>query len=111
MINEDLSDYEHYALLDPNVDFAINLVKLSEKTGHTMYMEKAFEIGKGLIEYFKGSGGYYWRIDTMNGRFLHTTIETKYLGLLLKLFLVLMEANNKQMIFENYLLRNLARDR
>ncbi|MDY7035036.1 MAG: hypothetical protein SV375_02565 [Thermodesulfobacteriota bacterium] len=111
VINEGLSDDEHYALLDPNVDFAINLVKLSEKTGHTRYMEKAFEIGKGLIEYFKDSAGYHWRIDTINGRFLHTTIETKYLGLLLKLFLVLMEANNKQMIFENYLLRNLARDR
>ena len=111
VINENLSGDEHYALLDPNVDFAINLVKLSEKTGHTVYMEKAFEIGKGLIEYFKGPAGYYWRIDTMDGRFLQATIETKYLGLLLKLFLVLIEANNKQTIFENHLLRNLARDR
>lgn len=111
VINEVIEETESYSLLDSNVDLAINLVKLSEKAGRSAYLEKAFDIAMGVIKYFKAPHGYYWKIDTVNGNPLETKIETKYLGLLLKLFLVLMEAAHNKSVFRNKLLRNLARDR
>lgn len=111
VIHETNHEDDHYALLDPNVDFAINLFKLSEKTGDAGYLEKALEILSALIEHFKAPAGYYWGINTENGTPLQGHIETKYLGLLLKLFLVAMESWNDRRIFENPLIRNLARDR
>ena len=111
VIHETVHPNETYGLLDPNVDFTINLFKLSEKTGDTDYLERALEIVSAVIEHFKAPAGYYWKIHTEIGTPLQTRIETKYLGLLLKLFLVAMECIHKRRIFENRLTRNLAKDR
>jgi len=111
VIYETISGNEHYSLLDPNVDFAVNLLKLFDKTGNDNYREKAFNIAGGIIEYFKAPKGYYWKVDTCNGNPLQRDIETKYLGLLLKLFLVLSEVHKGRSIFDDPIVRNLSRDR
>lgn len=111
VIRETVREDEPYGLLDPNVDFAVNLFKLTEKTGDTGYLEKALEIVSAVMMHFKAPAGYYWKIHTENGTPLQRHIETKYLGLLLKLFLVAMECMDNREIFKNPLIRNLAKDR
>jgi hypothetical protein len=111
IVGESLEDDRPVALLDSNVDFAIDLVKLSEKTHRVAYRDRAAEIAEGIIGHFKADYGFYWEIDGLTGRPSNGLIETKYLGLLLKLFLVLIETEDGRTIFENAKLHNLARDR
>ena len=111
VINESIDENRHYSLLDPNVDFAIDLIKLTEKTGDGHYRKEAFRIAGGILEYFKAPRGYYWKIDTITGNPLQSDIETKYLGLLIKLFIVLSKCHDGRSIFGDAIIRNLSRDR
>ena len=111
VINETIHENDHFAVLDSNVDFAINLFKLYEKTSMSLYFDKAELIINSVLKYFKAPKGYYWKLDTMKGVPLTRTIETKYLGLVLKLLLVFREVSKGKSIFQDPLLRNLARDR
>ncbi len=111
LINDTVYDDEWYSVLDSNVDFCINLLKLYEKTEQEYYHDKAEMIVEGIVKYFKARYGYYWKIDTKQLKPLTSKIETKYLGLLIKLFVVYVEFKRGKSLFKDSILRNLARDR
>jgi len=100
-----------YALLDPQVDFAIDLIKLHELTDDEKYLNAARGIFAGIIKNFKLDHGYAWKVDLRSGKVLEANIETKFLGLLLKGFLVYSETESGKKIFKDALLGNIARDR
>lgn len=101
------------ASLDPHVDFSINLLKLYELTGKTIYRNTAMSLLENIVKHFKLEFGYAQTINIASGE-RNPILETKFLGLFIKGLLTAYSVIEKnQQIFKesNYLLRNLARDR
>jgi len=99
-----------FSRLDPQTDFAVVLLKLSEITGKKKYHTSAVKTLNGILKYHKLDVGYvdYVNIETKEKR--DFIIQTKFLSLLLKLFLLTYEISKKK-IYENDLLKSLIRDR
>ena len=98
-------------VLDPQVDFNVDLLKLYEVTNEREYLDKSILGFQGIMKYHKLKYGYAWSIDYKTSKIIEDKIETKFLGLYIKGLLVLYEVLNGEKLFENSKLRNLARDR
>lgn len=99
------------ALLDPQVDMVVNLIKLFELTENRSYMDSARKCVQGVIQHFRLDHGYAWKVDSNTGTPIQTRIETKFLGLLIKGLIAMEVALRGDKIFENPLLWSICRDR
>jgi hypothetical protein len=99
------------AFLDPQVDFAVNLLKLGELTGRVGWTDTARAIFAAIRGDFRLPAGYAWEVDAETGDVRQTVIEVKYLGLLLKGYLALREAEAHRPLRDTPLVWMLLRDR
>lgn len=100
------------ANLDPQLDFSINLLKLSELTGKEIYEKIAMSNFLALLTYHKLPYGFAQSVRFNSGKPVNSVVETKYLGLLIKGFLIWrykFELNRS--LFEDRMLRRLTSDR
>ncbi len=97
--------------LDTQTDFGILLFKLYELTEKPRYLTAAYNLLEGVISCHKYNRGYVDYVNTRNGKHYGYTIETKYLFLLLKLFVVALNEKKGKPIYKNPLLESLIRDR
>jgi hypothetical protein len=79
------------SFLDPQVDLAINLLKLGELTGAGEWTGAARRIFAAIRRDFRLPAGYAWEVDAGTGEVRDPIVEVKYLGLLLKGLLGLRE--------------------
>lgn len=100
------------ALLDPQVDLAVNLLKLWRLTGEDAWRQAFEELADAVHQRFRLPHGLAWRVDASSGEVLGTRIESKFLGLFLKLpllqELVLVQGRHP---LEDHAVRCLATDR
>ncbi len=99
------------AFLDPQVDLAIDLLKLGELTGHAAWTDAARAIFTAIRRDFRLPAGYAWEVDAETGDVRETVIEVKYLGLLLKGYLALREVEAGRSLRGSPLVWMLLRDR
>ena len=104
-------DYTPIAFLDPHIDFTINLMKLWQITGDPFWRETTEEMERAVEKYYHQPFGLAWELDTETGKIVHSEIETKFLGLFLKLPLLLYFATHKGELMSDANLRKLATDR
>lgn len=97
--------------LDSQTDFAIMVLKVYELTEDVKYLSVAEKIAKGIIEYHKFGKGYVEFVNTETGEQIIKPIETKYLFLLLKLFLLMYEVKRGKKIYKDALIKDIIRDR
>ena len=103
--------WRRQAFLDPQVDLAINLLKLGELTGGLEWMDAARAIFAALRRDFRLPAGYAWEVDDETGDVRQGVVEVKYLGLLLKGYLALREVEAHHRVRDNPLVWMLLRDR
>ena len=107
--NEDRRDV---ALLDPQVDFCVNLLKLGQITGDHTWLDAADDLLGAVLRHHHLPFGFAWAAHAREGKPLHGQIETKYLGLFLKLLILHGEVlGGGKRIMEERGLRILATDR
>lgn len=99
------------ALLDAHVDLAVNLLKLAELTRQTRWLEAADLLDAEVLAQYALPYGLAWCVDSTTGRILESVIETKFLGLFLKLPLLRAAVARGERIFADGSLRRLATDR
>jgi uncharacterized protein YyaL (SSP411 family) len=100
--------------LDSQTDFSIVLLKLYSLTHESKYYEGATKILEGILEKHKFSEGYVEFVDTKTNQKSGFVIETKFLTLLLKLFLLhieISESEGAEKIVDDNKLNSLIRDR
>jgi len=73
------------ALLDPHVDLAVNLLKLWRLTDDRAWRQRFEELRDAIERCFVQPRGLAWRVNATNGEVLDARIESKFLGLFLKL--------------------------
>lgn len=99
------------ALLDPQVDMTVNLIKLHDLTGDPALLESAERCMGGVLRHFPLDFGYAWRVNADSGEILENRIETKFLGLLLKGLIATELAARREPVFNHPLAWVLFRDR
>jgi hypothetical protein len=99
------------ALLDAHVDLAVNLLKLAELTRQTRWLEAADWLETQVLARYAVPFGLAWCVDSTTGRILESVIETKFLGLFLKIPLLRAALARGERIFADVSLRRLATDR
>jgi hypothetical protein len=99
------------AFLDPQVDLAIDLLKLGELTGRAEWTDTARAIFGAIRRDFRLPAGYAWEVDAETGAVREAVIEVKYLGLLLKGYLALREVEARRPLRGAPLVWMLLRDR
>jgi len=105
-------DTDGFAALDPLVDLAVNLLKLEQLTADGKWGEEAALVSSALERHYRQPYGLAWKVDARTGKAAVTEIWTKYLGLYLKLRLVLNRVRAQgARIFADPHLRSLATDR
>jgi uncharacterized protein YyaL (SSP411 family) len=100
-----------YARLDPQVDLSVGLFKLSELTGDEKYQKAAIDIIEGILKYHKFEESYVEFVDTQTLEKKGFEIETKFLALLLKAYLLAFEVQKGKEIFKDEKILSLIRDR
>lgn len=105
-------DADRCAALDPLVDLAVNLIKLDQLAEDREWGEAAALLSTALERYYRQPYGLAWEADARTGEATVTEICTKYLGLYLKLRLLLHQMRTQgARIFSDPHLRSLATDR
>jgi hypothetical protein len=99
------------SFLDPQVDLAVNLLKLGELTGSGEWTRAARSVFEAIRRDFRLPAGYAWEVDPVTGDVRDPLIEVKYLGLLLKGFLGLREVEHGRSLRCTPLVWMLLRDR
>lgn len=94
--------------LDPQVDFVVNLIKLYQCTHDRKYKEAAFGISSSIIKRFRLGPAF---AEVLHDGKPQPVVRTKYLGLLLKLFISLIAVNMKQNILDDFELALVCQDR
>jgi hypothetical protein len=84
-------EWRRRTFLDPQVDLAVNLLKLGELTGAGEWTGAARAIFAAIRRDFRLPAGYAWEVDAETGQVRDPVVEVKYLGLLLKGLLGLRE--------------------
>lgn len=97
--------------LDSQTDFAIVLLKIYELTKNRKYLKAAKNITDGTIKHHKYKKGFVEFVNVKTGEKGGHVIETKFLFLLLKLFILLHETENGQKIYKDKLIKDIIRDR
>ena len=70
--------------IDANTDFAVSLAKLAELTGEKKYYIIGEQIIRGILNFHRGTYGYYRDVDMFTGEILNPLVETRFVSLLLK---------------------------
>ena len=104
-------DGTSWCLLDPQVDFAINLLKLAELTGLDRYRESALDLLGALLSWHTLPYGFAEAVHGQTGEPLSGRVETKFLGLMIKGLLVFHHVLAGRRVFDSAPLRRLATDR
>jgi len=100
-----------YSLLDPNIDFGVELIRLGEVAGKSNFIEEGVGIIENSLSRFRSRFGYAWKINIQTGEVLKKNIETKYIGLAIKGLLVVEMKSRGENIYGNPELQNISRDR
>jgi hypothetical protein len=87
-------EWRRRAFLDPQVDLAMNLLKLGELSGEETWTRAAARILAAIRRDFRLPAGYAWEVDAETGEVRDPVIEVKYLGLLMKGLLGLREVEH-----------------
>jgi hypothetical protein len=104
-------EWRRRSFLDPQVDLAVNLLKLGELTGSGHWTRAARAVFEAIRRDFRLPAGYAWEVDPETGEVRDPIIEVKYLGLLLKGFLGLREVDRGGSLRGTPLVWMLLRDR
>lgn len=94
--------------LDPQVDFFVNLIKLYDCTNDQFILESATKLAESIIHYFKFGQGF---AEILLDKQPCNVVRTKYLGLLLKLFIAIIGLKNDISILNNSDLALVCQDR
>lgn len=97
--------------LDPQLDFSINLLKLSELTEEECFEKAAYDNLAALLTYHKLEYGFAQTVNFNTGEPQNGIIETKFLGLFIKGLLIFYNKLLNKNIFDDELSRQLASDR
>ena len=101
----------HVSRLDSQTDFAVVLLKLYSLTRREKYLEDAERVLGGILKYHRFRNGYVEFVDLKTGEKSGLALETKFLTLLLKLFLLYSEIEEGKDLVHRERLKNLVRDR
>ena len=93
---------------DAITDFAVTLIKLHAASGQQKWLTAALELLAGMLTYHLGPFGLYLSVDIRDGRVLEPTVETRYVSLFLKPWLLLDRPGS---VYEQPLLLSLVKDR
>jgi len=99
---------EQGSYLDSETDMIIALIKLHELTGNPVYKDSARKAFSGLLQYHRTDSGYCLSVDKDTGEITDSMYKTKFIALMLKVFIVFIEGKS---IYKNPHLYNLLRDR
>lgn len=94
--------------LDPQVDFAVNLAKLYELTGKQEYSNAFSNLANSIIENFSYGLAF---TEILDKGVPSPTVKTKYLGLFLKLCIVIIAGQKKISIISDPHLALVCQDR
>lgn len=97
--------------LDSQTDFSALLLKLYLITGKKVYYEAAGKILEGVLDRHRFKNGFVEFVDLGSGEKSGFVIETKYLALLLKFFLLYSEISEGRANIKDEMLMHLIRDR
>jgi uncharacterized protein YyaL (SSP411 family) len=97
--------------LDSQTDFGVMLLRIHELTGEEKYRKAALKIAKGIITHHKHGKGFTEFVDVNTHKQFGHVIETKFLFLLLKFFLALVEVDKGIKIYKTPWLKDMVRDR
>ncbi|MBI2302415.1 MAG: hypothetical protein HYU66_26215 [Armatimonadetes bacterium] len=105
--HEDLRE----AWLDPQTDFCIDLYKLGRLTGDERYTRAGDRLLEAVLQHFERPFGLAQKVDPDTGAPLAVEVETKFLGLFLKVLLIRRCVGRGEDLFGSSLLRRLCSDR
>lgn len=100
-----------YSRLDSQTDFSVELFKLAELTGDEKYKKVAFNLLEGVLNLHKYERGYVEFVDTKTQKKDGFKIETKFLALLLKAYLLAFEVSQGKEVLKDGKILSLIRDR
>ena len=94
--------------LDSETDMIVALQKLHDLSGDPIYAEAAQRTFEGILKYHKRTSGYVLSVDTEKGDVVDGMLKTKFICLLLKVFILFLEGGS---VYRNEDVFKLLRDR
>ena len=97
--------------IDSMVDLHTNCLKLYELTGRKKYLEETISAVQAIKKYYYNDGWWYENVDSRTGEVRSHKNQTKFVGLSIRLYLLLDHVLKGGKIYDDPVIYSLSRDR